>query len=176
MAETIKQSEGEPASWPDPPSGLTVTAAAIDPAIIWARIEHYIARRFSERSITWIVEGVGHWNPPLAPATIATIERWVNGAWEEDATLSVSPYGGYLLSGCGPYRFTGTVGEGPAPAIVLEAYRRLAEYFAGVAQSNGIRQETVEGIGSQEYDANAVAKGMVASGAGDLLRSYRRAA
>lgn len=178
MATTIKQTEGEPAAWPAPPSGLSTEAAAIDPAIIWARIESYIAYRFSERSIEWVAEGAGYWLPPLSPATISTFELWSNDAWEVVAAPPGSPLGGYVLRECGPYRFTGVVGAGPAPAIVLEAYRRLAEFIAAVATNAmpGVREDRTEGLGSTVFDAGATAKAMERSGAADLLRAFRRAA
>jgi hypothetical protein len=174
MAETLKQIEWAPAQWPARPPSMSVEAAMIAPAIIWARLEHYTAQRFSARDIQWIVEGPGNWEAPLSPATITTVERWVNGAWQEDAALSASPLGGYVLSGCGPYRFTGTVGAGPVPEIVNQAYRRLAEYFAASDGRAGLRAETVQDIGSFEYDLNAVASALQKSGAADLLRGYRR--
>lgn len=176
-ATTIKQDEAIPASYPATPSGLSAAAAAILPAIIWQRIEAYTARRYAARAVTWVVEGAGDWAPPLAPATVSATEVWTGQAWEA-VTLNPSPLGGYVLPGCGPYRFTASVGGGTAPAAVNEAYRRLAEYFASVSQlaNAGVRQENVDGVGSIEYDLAGVARAMERSGAGDLLRSYRRAA
>lgn len=175
MARTIKQTETTPASYPATPSGLSEKAAAIDPAVIWSRLEAYTAHRYSARNVVWIAEGGGAWFPPLAPATIETIERWEAGAWVEDATLCASPMGGYILQAA-IYRFSGSVGAGPVPAIVSEAYKRLAEYLACANIAPGIRQEIVDGIGSTTFDANAIARAMERSGAGDLLRNYRRAA
>jgi hypothetical protein len=176
-ATTIKEDEAIPANYPAAPSGLSAAAAAIDPAIVWQRIEAYTARRYAARAVTWVVEGPGEWIAPLAPATVSATEIWNGAAWEA-VTLSSSPLGGYILPGCGPYRVTASVGAGPVPAAVSEAFRRLAEYFAGAAQSApaGVRQETVEGVGSIEYDLAGVARAMERSGAGDLLRPYRRAA
>jgi hypothetical protein len=175
MAETIKQDEATPASYPAAPSGLSAAAAAIDPAIVWQRIDAYTARRYAARAVTWVVEGPGEWVPPLAPATVSATEIWNGAAWEA-VTLSPSPLGGYVLPGCGPYRFTASVGAGTVPAAVNEAYRRLAEYLASAPQPAGVRQENVEGVGSFEYDLTGVARAMERSGAGDLLRPYRRAA
>jgi len=175
MATTIKQVEAAPASYPATPIGLSTKAAALDAAFLWQRIENYTAHRYTARAIVWVVEGCGGWTPPLVPTTIETVEQWLNGAWEE-ATLSASPMGGYCLSSHGPYRFSGTVGGGTVPASVNEAYRRLAEYLAYANVAPGIRHETIDGIGSTTFDANAVARAMERSGAGDLLRQYRRAA
>lgn len=176
-AATIHEDESIPASYPAAPSGLSAPAAAIASAIIWQRIEAYTARRYTARAVTWIVEGDGEWVPPLTPATVSATEIWSGAAWEAVA-LNPSPLGGYMLPGSGPYRFTANVGGGTAPAAVNEAYRRLAEYLADIAQSTsvGVRQETVEGVGSIEYDLAGVARAMERSGAGDLLRPYRRTA
>jgi hypothetical protein len=175
MATTIRQVESAPENYPAAPSGLSAKASALDAAFLWQRIENYTAHRYTARAIVWVVEGCGGWTPPLSPATIETVEQWISGAWEE-VVLSASPLGGYCLSAHGPYRFSGTVGGGTAPAIVNEAYRRLADYFACANIAPGIRDETIDGIGSTTFDASAVARAMERSGAGDLLRSYRRAA
>src|SRR3546814_1950270 len=67
-ATTIKQTEALPASYPDvtpyphrPVENGGVTDAEIDPALVWQRIESYIAYRWSEREVVWIVEGSGDW-------------------------------------------------------------------------------------------------------------------
>jgi hypothetical protein len=177
LATTIRQTEATPESYPAKPSNLSAAAAALDAAFIWQRIEGYTAHRYTPRAIVWVVEGCGGWMPPLSPATIETTEQWVNGAWEE-VSLSASPMGGYCLSAHGPYRFSGSVGGGSVPAIVSEAYLRLAEYLSSAtsAAHPGVRQSAIDGIGSHTYDATAVARAMERSGAGDLLRTYRRAA
>ena len=172
----IKQKEAIPASYPATPSGLSAAAAALDPDMIWQRIESYIAHRYTSRAIEWIVEGCGEWNPSLAPATISTVEQWRSDAWEV-VTLSPSPLGGYVLPG-GTYRFTGTVGSGTVPEIVNEAFRRLAEYMAASKRgSPGTTRERVT-AGSVTVDksreASWAAQAMANSGAGDLLRKYRR--
>ena len=46
-------------------SALSTAAAALDADMIWQRIEAYIAHRWTERDVTWIVEGPGEWHPPL---------------------------------------------------------------------------------------------------------------
>lgn len=176
MATTIKQTEGVPSAYPDAPTGLSTAAAALDAAAIWQRIEAYIAHRYTSRSIEWIVEGCGDWQPPLTPATIATVEAWQADAWQT-VTLSPSPMGGYCLAG-GTYRFSGTVGGGTVPEIINEAFRRLAEYMAASKRgSPGTTREKVV-AGSVQVDksrsASWAAEAMANSGAGDLLRSYRR--
>lgn len=177
MVETIRQTESVPATYPDT-SGLTLStaAAALDLDLIWQRLESYIAQRWTSRNIEWIAEGCGDWHPPLSPATIATVEEWRDDAWET-VTLSPSPLGGYVLEG-GTYRFSGTVGSGDAPSAVLEAFRRLAEYSAGKAGKQGATSESVTAGSvsiSTRRSASWIAEAIANSGAGDLLRPYRRA-
>lgn len=179
MAATIRQVEAIPSAYPATPSGLSTAAAALDATVIWQRIEAYIAWRWTERDVEWIVEGCGEWHPPLTPATIATVEIWRSGAWE-DTAIAASPLG-YCLPG-GTFRFKGTVGGGsPAPVVptaVNEAFRRLAEYMAADVGTAGARSESIR-IGdiseSIRRSPSWMAEAMSNSGAGDLLRNYRRA-
>lgn len=175
-ATTIKQTEAVPSAYPAAPDGLSTAAAALDADMIWQRIESYVAHRWTSRAVVWTVEGCGEWQPPLTPATITTVEIWQGGAWETVA-LPPSPMGGYCLPG-GTYRFTGTVGSGTVPAAVNEAFRRLAEYMAAKQGAPGTTRERVT-AGSVTVDksrsASWAAQAMQNSGAGDLLRPYRRA-
>ena len=176
MATTIKQTEALPESYPSVSFDFDDAAAALDPDFIWQRIESYVAHRWSARDIEWVVEGPGEWTPPLTPATISTVEVWQDDAWTA-VTLSPSPLGGYVLPG-GIYRFTGTVGAGDVPAGVLEAFRRLAEYMAAEVGRAGASAERVA-AGTLDFSFTRseswMALAMVNSGAGDLLRPYRRA-
>lgn len=177
-ATTIRQIEDTPDTYPDPPAGLSEAAAALDPALIWGRIEAYTAWRFSPRDVTWTVEGCGEWCPPLKPATIATTESWNSAdAWEA-LDLRPSPFGGYILPGTGQYRVVGTVGtDDEPPPLVLEAYRRLAEYLAAKPGKPGVRSESVTAGSvslSTTRSPTATAEALQNSGAGDLLRSFRR--
>lgn len=180
MTATIKQTEAISEAYPDKPSGLSTGAAALDSDMIWQRLESYVAYRWSERDVEWIAEGPGHWEPPLAPATVTMAEVWRDDAWEE-LTLPASPLGGFRLCGEGPYRFTATVGDDDAdvPAAVLEAFRRLAEYMAADTGNPGATSERIEipGVQTTEISRSApwMARAMQNSGAGDLLRPYRRA-
>ncbi|WP_431014503.1 hypothetical protein [Bradyrhizobium pachyrhizi] len=178
MAVTIRQAESAPASYPPAPSGLSTAAAALDPAMVWQRVESYIAHRYSERDVEWVVEGPGEWVPPLAPAAITTVEIWSCGAntWEE-CEPNASPLGGYWLPATGPYRFSGQVGAGDVPASVDAAWSRLAEYLAAKPGTAGATLELTR-AGSVESrkqrDASWMASAMQNSGAADLLRSFRR--
>lgn len=176
-ATTLRQTEVAPETYPDLPDGLSAAAAALEPAVLWQRIEGYIAWRFSPRGVVWIAEGPGDWAPPLAPATITTVEEWRGATWQE-TTLDASPLGGYVLKGCGPYRISGEVGDlDEVPAIVNEAVKRLAEYTAAFHFEHiDIRSENVPDVYQAEYGSPSWrARALQDSGAADLLRDYRRA-
>jgi hypothetical protein len=183
MPTVIQQVEAAPAKFNGRPPRQTV-GDALDRfgKVAWQRIEPWIAWRFSPRTVTWIVQGPGDWRPPLTPAVIDTVEVWNGDAWEA-TTLSPSALGGYALPGCGPYRFTATVGT-PAttapPDIVQDAVKRLAEYLAAepsVHPGATSERESDEGLGETaiERSPSWVARAMQNSGAADLLRNYRRA-
>jgi hypothetical protein len=172
MTTIIKQVEGAPESYP-----VTSPAIALND-VAWQRVEEWIAYRFAARDVSWIVEGPGEWTPPLTPATITTIEIWADGTWSE-ITPDASPLGGYWLSGCGPYRFTGTAGSDDAdvPANVWEAVKRLAAYLTAKPGKPGARSESVTAGSvsiSSSRSSSWMAQAMQNSGAADLLRSYRR--
>jgi hypothetical protein len=184
MAVTLKQTEGIPSAWPAVPAGLSAAAAALPSAVIWQRLEGWIAHRWAPRSVVWIVEGPGDWSAPLSPASIATVEAWGGAGWAE-AFPAASPFGGYGLATGGPYRFTGTAGAGPVPAAGNEAYRRLAEYMGDAGEPSmwkgraGATSTNVDlGSVKQSFDRSAtwLAKALHNSGAADLLRPYRSAA
>lgn len=173
-ATTLRQDEAAPEAFPDDPEVSDEAVAFLETA--WQRVESYIAWRFSPRVVTWIAEGPGDWSPPLTPATITTVEEWRGSTWEE-TTLDPSPLGGFVLKGCGPYRFTGDVGDDvDVPPLINEAVRRLAGYMAAASESShpGLRSENVPNVWSGDYDARAMARALQDSGAADLLRNYRR--
>lgn len=177
--DILKRQEAAPASYPATPEGLlSDAAAALDADMIWQRIEAYIAHRWTERQVIWTVAGPGEFVPDLTPATITAQEVWDGTAWIT-ASLDASPLGGVVLAGHGPYRLTATVGGGTVPAAVSEAYRRLAEYMAEQPERHGAGRYDLNLGGSlqESFDRSAkwVAQAMQLSGAGDLLRNYRRA-
>lgn len=179
MVDILTEDESEPTSYSDAPSGLSTAAAALDADMIWRRLESWIAYRWEERTVVWIVEGPGTFRAPLRPATITTHERWDGSAWGS-TTLDAAPLG--LAIPIGTFRLSATVGEDAAPpAPVQEAFRRLAEYLSestmagapsGVSSMKDVYADgtTVEFQVSPTWKARA----MQYSGAADLLREFRR--
>lgn len=175
--DLIKQFEAVPAAYPAAPSGLSTAAAALDPDMIWARIEAYTAWRFTEREVVWTLLGDGgdQWHPPLTPLVSREAHFW--GDQWEGLTLLDGPLG-IALPFDGTYRITAQVGAGDVPAPVSEAFRRLAEYLADDPGTAGASSTSVAiGPIQETLDRNPawVARAMQLSGAGDLLRKYRRA-
>lgn len=176
-ARTVEIVESLPADYPEIGSGSPPEFEASLVASVWQRIEGWIAWRFSERDVVFIVEGCGEWAPPLKPATIDTTEIWESDAWAA-VTLRPSPLGGYVLDGDGPYRFSGTVGNADdPPAAVSEAARRLASYFVAVTEGGGT-SATLGRVQSGELSLersgpNWAARAIFQSGAADLLKPYR---
>lgn len=172
MIEVIAQFELEPASWP------AITGITGDPLkVAWQRVESHIARRFAERTVTWLLESAGgEWAPPLQPVQSLTAKRW-DGSGYDTVTLASAP-GGYRVL-AGRYEITAQVGDGPVPAAVAEAVKRLAEYYATHSGlPAGLRTYSAQAGQLSERpsgDANAAGKALQYSGAADLLRRYRRA-
>lgn len=186
MVETVTQREAAPDFYPAVPDGLSAAASALDSAVLWQRIESYIAHRFTERTVTWVVDGAGNWDFPLTPARLTSAQRWTGDAWAA-VGLADGPFG-YVLPHDGPYRIAATVGDADVPEGVLEAYRRLAEYLAPnsltgpLADRPGASSQSAKiSAGMVDVDLNFdrapawLAKAMQYSGAADLLRPYRRA-
>jgi hypothetical protein len=183
MATTIKQIESPPDDFPDLPRGLSDAAARLDSSVLWARIEAYVAHRWTERDVSWIVQGPGEWVAPLTPVTIASVQQWTSANGWEAVTLSPAPLGGFFLPATGPYLFAGIAGDDDVdvPAIVFDAYRRLAEYLAQPAPIGaraGVSNSTFtigNGVTSSwRRDLSWMAKALQDSGAADLLRGFRR--
>jgi hypothetical protein len=97
-ATLIKEIEGAPTNllaWPGawaPADNLDAERAA------WARIEAYTAVRYTSRTIVWVVEGPGDWEPPLRPATITTTERWTGSAFETSPLIRRHAVGTHCLA------------------------------------------------------------------------------
>lgn len=167
MADTISQVEAIPAAYP-----------TADHDALWQRIEAYVAHRWTERSVVWIVDGPGHWRAPLTPVSGLSAEIWKNGAYEA-VTLEASPMGGVVLPR-GTYRITATVGaDNAVPAIAMRAFERLRDYIE--AEPVGVPGASSYSINlgqiSENYRRNPayIARALEMSGAADLLRQYRRA-
>ncbi|MCA1777734.1 MAG: hypothetical protein LC676_19640, partial [Loktanella sp.] len=128
--DLIRQFEAVPVSYPAVPSGLSTAAAALDPAVIWARIEAYTAHRFTEREVVWtlIADGGDQFHAPLTPVVSREGHVWRQEAWVPVSLLD-GPLG-IILPHNGTFRVTAQVGAAGVPAAVEEAYRRLAEYLA----------------------------------------------
>lgn len=177
--ELLAQSETFPDAFPEPPGDLSPEAQALDPAMIWQRLESYMAYRFTERAVTWTVSGPGHFEALLSPATITKAEVWRGDEWEE-LTLPASPLGGLRFQGEGPYRIAATVGDDDmaVPPAVLEAFRRLAEYMAqdaGIAGAYSHSERLGDASETIRRDASWMGQALQNSGAADLLRHYRKA-
>lgn len=181
MLEITHETEADPASWPVKPSGLSAEADAYAPAFIWNQLERRIAWRWAERTCEWIIEGgPAAFELPLRPATITATEVWTGEGFEA-VTLAATPRGGVFLSSAAEYRITATVGDtDPPPELMMQAYRRLAEYLGEVeseptpagAQSHSIDLGGVKE--STRFDPWRRARALDMSGAADLLRVYRR--
>lgn len=175
MTTTLQILESAPASWPAIP-GLP---ADLDAAVVWLRLESWIAWRWGERECAFVVEGPGEWTAPFTPFTTTTIEVWHDGEWEL-ASVAPTPCGGYELGEVGPFRFTGLLGDvDDPPSIVLEAARRLGTYLVQVAARDFcnvvLSKEESADVDSFEFASpNVAARAISYSGAGDLLRRYRR--
>ena len=174
----IKEIEATPAAYPNAPAGLSDEAVAIDPSVIWSRLESWVRVRWSPRTVVWLVEGPGDFAPPLQPVTVETVEVWGADDWSS-VTAIPSPYG-IRLPGAGPYRITATVGsDNPPDATAEAAYTRLAEFLASSPDEfkPGMSSMAVS-VGDVSTrisrDPHFVAKAVHSSGAFDLLRSVKR--
>ncbi len=193
MPTTLSIEEGIPEDgYPDIVlQGDAQVAKLVDTA--WQRVESWIAHRWGERPVTFIVEGPGEWVPPLRPFTAATIEVWSDSAWVE-TIVGPSPLGGFCLGSIGPYRFTGACGStDEPPRAVKEAVFRLAEYFQGIDEipasqrplskfrtdaepfeTDALPGTIIREVEREQPNANWIARAMQMSGAADLLRPWRK--
>lgn len=164
--ELLQVYEDEPANWPEIPDAPIET----ETAAVWRRIEHWIAYRWHERTVTWFVSGAGDWTPPLQPYTVDSAEQWT-GTGYSPVTLANGPLGLWLEGG--QYKIQASVGDlEEPPDDVLEACRRLAQYYADNDTDAGLTSVT-DGDYSVQRGANAMGRAMQYSGAADLLRRYR---
>jgi hypothetical protein len=184
----VKFEEAEPATFPTlttyDAEGLANDESIIIDRPLWLRLESYIARRWTPRQCVWTVQGPGTWEPHIGPVSNVTIDCWDSVSYTWDAvTLGQTPLG-YCLPDSRTYRVTATVGDnaGDVPQSVTEAYLRLKAYVDEATAETipvGVASHSLKL--SDGYDEsinrnpNYLARSMQFSGAGDLLRSYRRA-
>lgn len=195
MSATLKITEGAPASYPQvvaptPADGSQLQMIA---NTAWQRVEAYIAHRWGSRSIEYIADGPGSWQPRLTPTTITSAEIWRDGAWAP-VTLAADPFGGYNLD-AETYCFTGTCGsDDEPPRAVKSAVFRLIEYFLAVDETprdeRPLRSFSYErrgvdplasvhspapdqGVSFERTGATWVSRALQHSGAADLLRPFR---
>lgn len=170
--------EGQPATWPVL-YDLTDAASMVPAGAYWGRIESWITHRWPERSGVFIVQGPGTWRPVPEPFTVATVEEWRDNAWTVGQVADFASPVGFELPSEALFRFTGTLGDDDAtvPAPVMEAARRLAEFFASIAaEPSGMAGFTSESLGDYSRSGRPsawAARAMALSGAADLLRPWR---
>ena len=180
MAATLKQTEGLPGSRPTPHRLATSDSAPADALRrvehTWQRIEHFIAYRWGQRDVEWIVEGGGDWQPPLAPATISEVSEWTGEVWNA-IDPKPSPLGG-LCFDVGTFRVLATVGsDREPPAAIAEAIVRITAFAAAHLENAGFESRAMEvGEEREQYElrGDAMARAFQLSGAADLLRPWRR--
>lgn len=166
----VGEEELPPGIWPDAPEGLSDAAALLDPELVWSRIEQFITRRWGLREVVWHAVGPGIFAPRLRPATLTHAERWEGDDWVE-VSPARAPRG--LILEPGEYRLQYDVGSAdPVPLRVLEAYRRLAEYWVDTEALGGAVSMS-DGDFSVTRSPYAVPRALIYSGAADLLRAYR---
>lgn len=192
MPTTLSIVEGEPATWPqidptDEAAAVPAVAEADEPALrnftraAWQRVQGWIAYRWNVRSCVFVVEGPGDWVAPLQPFTATSFQQWLDNSWSA-VTLAPTALGGYVLDAVGPYRFTGNLGAATAPPeAVRQAVWRLATFFEAAeavpAEERALTgyKFTLHGLTEErERNANWIARAMQQSGAGDLLRPWRK--
>lgn len=167
MTRIIAQVESLPESYP---AVEGVTGAALETA--WQRIEHYIAWRYSPRSVIWRLEAhKGEWLPPLAPIVSLLVQEGEDMPYAPET----GPMGGWVLP-YGTVTVTATVGAGPVPAAVTEAVSRYAKLiaFSKTIPVGATRFSSGSFNASMRREELNPAMAMVNSGAADLLRGYRR--
>lgn len=166
MIRAIRQIEALPETY--------AAVTGIDEAdlpVIWQRLEHHIAYRYSPREVIWHLEAeAGEWLPPLAPIVSITAAQ----GDEAPAELELGAFG-YRLS-CGETTITATVGAGPVPEAVGEAARRLSRYLRAESELSPGVSRISSGLLSLSISRREISPAMalMTSGAADLLRAYRK--
>jgi hypothetical protein len=166
--------------YPDAPAGLSDAAAALPKEIIWDRLEQFTNYKIGERSVryrVWSQQKQPWWVPAERPFVVTRVQI-ADTKIEDYVEKTVRPRDdGAVRLGC-PALVTATIGAATAPPLYLEAYKRLAEYWAtpSIAPEGVTRYSLSVGpdiTESVSKTAAHTARGMVNSGAADLLRKYR---
>lgn len=172
MIDILDQDETVVA-YPTTPSGLSVAAAAIPPAVIWDRLYSYIAYRWGETHVSWRVQGCGEFRPRITPAVVHDVFYWSNSGWTL-TTLKAGPLG-VELSADNIWKIDATAGGEvmAVPAAVARAYVLLAEYMASAQKNPAGVASLTSGQLSLRFTRDHAARALQQSGAADLLRPYR---
>lgn len=184
--EVLKFEEAEPATYPDL---IAIDQDGAQDTIkpephIWQRIEDHISGRWIARQCVWTVQGPGDWRPHLTPVSNVTVDQWddTTKTWSS-VIADPTPIGGFYLPRSCVYRINCTVGDtqDAVPQALVEAYQRLRAYALEAQASSvpaGASSHSLklgDGIDeSIDRSPTYLAKAMQYSGAGDLLRNYRR--
>lgn len=175
--QILKITEGDPAV--RPALDLPAAIEAVDPEVVWRRMESWCAWRWGVRSIEIVAAGGGELVPPRGPLTISSVDLFRAEVWRP-AELCFGPLGGVVLDGGSTYRLRSTVGAVTAAPDVCEAHRRLTDYMASPPDRRpGSSSESID-LGGYRTDFQRsptwAARAIFNSGAADLLRPWRRAA
>ncbi|WP_241524153.1 hypothetical protein [Oceaniglobus indicus] len=156
-------------------TGGTCQLEALTPDVIASILRTAITRRFDYDQLA-VDQSAEEHDRMMISGLLPDGHVWRHDTWVP-MTLLDGPLG-ICLPYDATYRITAQVGAGPVPAPVAEAFRRLAECLADDPGTAGASSTSVEiGPIREELERNPawVAKAMQYSGAGDLLRNYRRA-
>ncbi len=172
MIDLLNFAESAPSAWPriegidDPEFAATV----------WQRIEQYTNYRWPARRVEFALQGQGEFTPLVTPFKPESIKCWSAQKWRVAQMLKTA-WCGVCLPFDTQWRLEGIAGDDSVPpAEVLEAARRLSDYFCQI-QNDGRTMSATSLSGddaSVDLGAAWAAKAVQRSGAGDLLRRYRR--
>lgn len=176
----MEQVELTDPAYPDAPAGLSDAAAAISKQVIWDRLEQFTNYKIGERSIRYrvlVCQKQPYWIPAERPFVVTRIQT-IDAITEDYVDKTVTPREDGAVRLDGLSLVTVTVGSTTAPPLFQEAYKRLAEYWAtpkigpegSTRYSLSIGPDISESVSTV---ATHTARGMIYSGAADLLRKYR---
>ena len=129
--------------YPDAPDGLSVAAAALSKEVIWDRLEQFTNYKIGQRSIqfrVWSKIKQPWWIPAERPFEITEILIADTNLEDYVAKIVRPRADGAVNLGGKAALVTALIGSTTAPPLFLEAYKRLAEYYAAPLQGEGISQ------------------------------------